>query len=205
MYPHIYEINQATRFYGKIEGQYTVHLPNRFSAAENAVCRSHSTVCQFNHFTTVLQTSEFMQVSPSSSMVIKGHFSWYAFLNVWKRLLFAGGFAGAWSIDLAILSLELETFLQMALWFQRSIQLTAPRMRCSLRETLEKLTFCACTTCPKIALVSSDTKASAALGKNRKGRVCLLLLFCEWQNLELLSGYPYFQNGLLILMIFRNI
>ena len=116
MYPHIYEINQATRFYGKIEGQYTVHLPDRFSAAENTVCRSHSTVCHFNHFTTVLQTSEFMQVSPSSSMVIKGHFSWYAFLNVWKHLLFAAdGLAGARSIDLSILSLELETFLQMVL------------------------------------------------------------------------------------------
>ena len=54
MYPHIYEINPATRFYGKIEGQYTVHLPYRFRAAENAICRSRSTVCHFHHSTTVL-------------------------------------------------------------------------------------------------------------------------------------------------------
>ena len=48
-------------------------------------------------------------------MVTKGHFSWIAFLNVWKRLLFAGdGFAGAQSIDLAMLSLNHKTFLQMA-------------------------------------------------------------------------------------------
>ena len=57
-----------------------------------------------------------MQVSTSLSTVTKGHFSWYAFLNVWKCLLFAGeGFAGAQSTDLAMLSLEHETFLQIAL------------------------------------------------------------------------------------------
>ena len=95
-YSHIYEINTATRFYRKIKEQYTMHLPYRFRAAENAVCRSRSTVRQSNHFTKLLRTSESTQASPSSSTVTKGHFSWYAFLNVWKRLLFAGdGFAGA--------------------------------------------------------------------------------------------------------------
>ena len=140
MYPHIYEINPAIRFYGKIKGQYIVCFPYQFNAAENAVCRSCSTVRQSNHITTVLWTSEFTQVTPFSSMVRKGHFSWYAFLNVWKRLLFAGdGFAGAQSIDSAMLSLEHETFLQMALWSKRSIQLAASRMQCSLQETSEKL------------------------------------------------------------------
>ena len=90
MYPHIYVIHTATRFYRKIKGQYTVHLPYRFGAAENTVCWSRSTVHQFNHFTTTLQTSEFMQVSPSSSMVMKCHFSWNAFLNVWKCLFSLG-------------------------------------------------------------------------------------------------------------------
>ena len=77
----MYEINQATRFYMKIAGQYTVHLPYQFSAAENAVWRSGSTVSHANHITTVLRTSEFTQVSPFSPMVTKSHFSWYAFLK----------------------------------------------------------------------------------------------------------------------------
>ena len=167
-------------------------------------------------------------MSPSSSTVTKGHFSWHAFLNVWnwKRLLFTGdGFAGARSMDLAMLSLEHETFLQMALCFQRSIWLAASRMRCSLLETLEKhffasclsctcralpkanlhiSIFCACASHPKVASVSSGTKASATLRENLKGHVCLLLLFHEWQNLEFLRGYPNFLNTLSILMIFWN-
>ena len=69
-------------------------------------------------------------------MVTKGHFSWYTFLNIWKCLLFAGdGFEGARSIDSAVLSLEHKTFLQMAHWFWRSIQLAASWMWCSLWET----------------------------------------------------------------------
>ena len=72
-------------------------------------------VRQSNHFTTALGTLEVMQVSPFLSMVTEGHFSWDAFLNVWKHLLFTGdGFAGARSVDLAMLSLAHETFLQMA-------------------------------------------------------------------------------------------
>ena len=43
---------------------YIVHPPYQFRTAENAVCWSRSTVRQFNHFTTLLQTSEFTQVSP---------------------------------------------------------------------------------------------------------------------------------------------
>ena len=125
----------------------------------------------------------------------KGHFSWYVFfLNIWIRLLFAGdNFAGVRSIESATLSLEHKTFLQVALWFRRSNRLAASWMRCSLRETLEKLFFASCLlhTCralpranlqisifrahathPKVASVSSGTKASAPLEENRKGCVC---------------------------------
>ena len=59
---------------------YIVHLPYQFCAAENAVCQSRSTVRQFNHFITLLHTSEFTQVSPFSSTMAKGHFSWCTFL-----------------------------------------------------------------------------------------------------------------------------
>ena len=76
--------------WGKHRAIYTMYLPYWFHTAEKAVCRSCSTVHQSNHFTTVLRTSEFMQVSPFSSTVVKGHFSWYVFLNVWTYLLFAG-------------------------------------------------------------------------------------------------------------------
>ena len=55
-----------------------------------------------------------------------------------------------------------------------------------------------------VSFVSSGTKASATLGENRRGHVCLLLFLHEWQNPELLKGYPYFQNALLILTIFQN-
>ena len=119
MYPHIYQINPATRLCVKIAGHYTVHLPYQFHAAENTVCQSDWTVHQSNHITTVQRTSEFTQVSPFPSMVMKGHFSWNAFLNIWKHLLFAGdGFEGARSIDLAMLSIVHQTFSQMLPWFQ---------------------------------------------------------------------------------------
>ena len=53
-YPHIYEIIPTTRVYRKLRGQsYIVHLPYWFCAAESAVCWSHLTICQSNHFTTV--------------------------------------------------------------------------------------------------------------------------------------------------------
>ena len=60
--------------------------------------------------------------------------------------------------------------------------------------------FRACTIRPKVALVSSTTKASATLG----GKAMFVMLFHEWQNPELLRGYLYFLNTLLILMIFQN-
>ena len=52
--------------------------------------------------------------------------------------------------------------------------------------------------------VSSGTNTSTTLRKNWKGCICLLLLFNEWQNVELLRGYPYFRNTLLIIVISRN-
>ena len=85
-------------------------------------------VCQSNHFTTadLLWTSEFMQVSPFSSMVTKGYFSWHAFSNIWKRLLFTGdSFAGARSIDLVMLSLTNETFLWMTPGFKANLHISA--------------------------------------------------------------------------------
>ena len=183
------------------------------------------TVCQPNHFITALGTSEFMQVSPFSSTVTKGHFSWDPFLNVWKHLLFTGdGFAGARSIDSAMLSLKHKMLLQMAPWPRQSIWLVASWIQCSLQETLEKLFFPSCLSCmrrallranlhtsifrtfaphPKVASVSSGIKASATLWKNRKGHVCLLF-FHEWENPEVLRGYLYSRNALLILMILQN-
>ena len=93
-----------------------------------------------------------MQVSPFSSMVSKGHFSWHAFSNIWKCLLFASsGFTVAQSIDSAMLSFVHETFLQMAPGFESKSAYFG---------------FCACTTGPKVALVSFGAKASATLGKN---------------------------------------
>ena len=100
-------------------------------------------------------------------------------------------------------------------------------MQCSLPETSEKLffasclshtrralpranlhisVFCACASRPKVASVSSGTKASATLWKNQKGYVfsSSSFFFHEGENPELLRGYPYFQNALLILIIFQN-
>ena len=112
---------------GKSQGYPTFGIPYWYDKAKNAVCQSRSTVCQCiavcqcNHFTTGLQTSEFTQVSPFSSVVMIGHFSWYCFLKIWKSLFFTeNGLAGAQSVDLAMLSLSHETFLQIAPWFYSS-------------------------------------------------------------------------------------
>ena len=73
-----------------------------------------------------------------------------------------------------------------------------------LRANLHISVFRASKTHPKVAMVSPDTKALAILGKNQKGCFLCVFFFHEWQNLELLRGYPYFQSALLILMIFYN-
>ena len=104
---------------------YFVHLPYWFRAVQNAVCLLHLTVRKTSNFTTILRASELTQVSSFWLLVTEGHFSWYAFLNVWKQFLFAGdGFAGARSIDSAMLSVINKTFLQMVHWF-RFIQFAA--------------------------------------------------------------------------------
>ena len=132
---------------------YIVHLSYRFNTAENAVCRPCSTVHQSNHFPTVLWASDFTEVPPFSSMVAKGHFSWYAFLNMWKHLLFAGdGFAGAQSIDSTMFSLVHETFWQMAPWLWKSIWLETSQMQCSLLGNFRETSSASCLSCTCRAL-----------------------------------------------------
>ena len=113
----------------------------------------------------------------------------------------------------------------MVLWFRRSIWLAVSRMQCSFRETLEKFVFALCLSCMRRALPRANLhfpsfahaqrvqkcigkfwhkSFSYSQGENRKGPVCLLLFFMIWQNLELLRGYLYFWNALLIIMIFQN-
>ena len=154
---------------GKSQGSLFCALPFRFCEAENALCRSLSTVCQSSHFTTVLQTSEFMQESSFLSMMTKSHFS-YAFSNIWKHLLFTGDcFAGVLSIYSVMLFLAHGTFLHMAPWFQRSIQLAASWMQCSLQETLEKL----------LLLSVFYTHA-----KHFREQICIFLSFTHVQHVQ---------------------
>ena len=77
-------------FKGKSQGNPTMCILNWVGKAENAVRWSRLTVHQSNHFTTILQTSDFTQMSPFLSSVMNGHFSWYSFLNVQKCLFFTG-------------------------------------------------------------------------------------------------------------------
>ena len=182
-----------------------MRLPYEFCAAENAICRTHLTVRQFNHFTTLLRTSEFMQVSPFLSTVAIDHFSRCTFLNIWKCLLFTGdGFAGARSIDLTTLSNVHETFSQMAPWF-RSIRLTASQklqrnffcfmssvhVQSILKSKSTLFVFRTCTTHQKVTLVSPGTNASATLGKNQKRSVCCCFSWTtESGTFERLSVFP---------------
>ena len=205
---HIYEINPAARFYGK--NHRAIYLTD-FMQAENAVFANHARRLPVQSF-------------HNSTGNFRGHISWDVSLNVWKRLLFTGdAFAGAWSIDTAILSLEHEILLQMVPWLRWSIWLADSQ--CSLWETSEKLLLvascplCTCRTLPRanLNILVFRTcplrpkwlskfwhKTLATLWKNWKGRISLLLFFHEWENPELLRGYPYFRNALLILMIFWN-
>ena len=108
------------------------------------------------------------------------------FLNVWKRLLFGGG----WFCRCAIKRLGHAFRLPKCFhkWRPNSIY-----SACSFTETLEKLlllcafpntqstsksksalfsVFRPCATCPKVTLVSSGTNTSATLRENREGSVC---------------------------------
>ena len=112
MYPHINQIFWLQDFTGKPQGNPALCT----SLTDSAQLRTlpFSLDCPpVNHFTTVLWTSEFTQVSPFSSTVMKGHFSWHTFLNTWKHLLFTGdSSAGAWAIDSAMLSLAHKMFFK---------------------------------------------------------------------------------------------
>ena len=100
----------------------------QFCAAENAVCWSYSTVQQTNHFTTVLPISEFMQVSPFSSTMTNGHFSWYSFFNVWNCLIFSYTFPLTWKVfanGVLILKLYLACILADAIFPSGNFGLTS--------------------------------------------------------------------------------
>ena len=142
---------------------------------------------------------EFMQVSPSSSKVTKGHFSWYAFLNIWKPLLFAGefckcsinrlGHAFPWTRNIftdgapipkiySACSFTDAMFSSENFFFFFWARLS--RMRRALpRANLHISIFHTRTKHPKVARLSSSTKASATLGEDQKGRVCLFSVFPE--------------------------
>ena len=145
-------------------------------------------------------------------MATKGYFSQYVFLHICKHLLSAGdSFAGAQSTDSAMLSLRHETFftngalicnvLFSKLWRNSSVSCQLGMCTALPRSNLHISVFHKCTRHPKVASVSSPTKASATLVKSESPRC---LLFHEWQNPALLRDYPYFPNTLLIFMIFRN-
>ena len=51
-----------------------MHLLYRFHLAENNICWSCSTVCLSNHFSSVMRTSEFTEVSPFSTIFSSGNF-----------------------------------------------------------------------------------------------------------------------------------
>ena len=207
MYPHISEINPAAKFYGKITGQSTLQIPCSW---EYCFCWSHSTV------TKALWTSECTQVSPVLSIVTKGHFSWDAFLNVWKCLLCwrcfyrcminklghafpwtRNGFANGALIPKIYSTCSFPDAMLSSRNFIETF-FCALCLLCMRRElpraNLHIHVFCACALRPKVASVSFSTKASATLWKNRKGH---FFFFHEWENLELfweaicISGMPY--------------
>ena len=170
--------------------------------------------CPSVHFTTVLRTSEFTQVPPSPLTVMKGHFSWYAFLNIWKHLLSTGdGFAGARSTD-------------SAKWHSDSEDLSGLQLRrCDvLFGRLEKLFLLLVFHTPAeqsesksayfyLSHMRKTSKSgfskflhkSFSYSQGKSEKPCLFVVsWIKWQNPELLRGYPYFQNAQLILMIFQN-
>ena len=108
------------------------------------------------------------------------------------------------SEDLFGLQLCRRDVLFGKLWRNFFISCLSCVRRAFPRANLHIFIFHTCAACLKVASVSSRTKASDTLRENRKGHVCLLLLFHAWKNPELLGGYLNSQNALLILMIFGN-
>ena len=115
-YSHINEINPATKFYGKITGRCTLCTSLTDSVQLRTLFADHARLTA-----SQIISQQYCELQGSCKWHLshqgcrKGHFSWYAFLNVWKCLLFArDGFVGAQSIESAVLSLEHETFSQMS-------------------------------------------------------------------------------------------
>ena len=150
-------------------------------------------------------------------MVAKGHFSWCTFLNVWKCLLFAGdGFAGAWLIDLAMLSIIHKTFLQMAPWFL-SIRLAALlkfwrnffwfKSFAHVQSTSKR-------NCASFLSFVNTQRIQSDLGKfphkcysysqEKSKRQCLLFFFSWMKASETFERLSVFAERAIDFMIFRN-
>ena len=161
-----------------------------------------------------------MQASPFSSMVTKGHFSWYAFLNVWKLLLFArDNFKGAWSTDSAMFSLIHKTFFNK--WHPEFKDLFGLQLRrcdvlfrqlrrnffcfmslAHVQSTSESKSACFSLSCMRNMSKSGFVKfwhKSFGYSWEKSERPCLFVVVVSWlPDLELLRGYPYFWTALLI-------
>ena len=205
MYPYIYEINTAARLiprrwercfcwscslstsqsFHNSTGNFRVH------ACVTFLVKADKRPLLMVHFLKHLETSPFCW---------RRFCRWHAFPQTWN--IFTNGtlipkiYTACSFVD-AMFSLGNSGETSFALRLSR-------RHRALPKANLHISIFHACATRPTVASVSSGTKASATPRENRKGCVCLLLLFHEWQNVELLRGYPYFRNALLILMIFQN-
>ena len=133
---------------------------------------------------------EFTQVSPFLSMVTKGYFSWHAFSNIWKHLLFTGdGFAGAQSIDSVMLSFIHETFLEMA-----------P----SFKSISAYFCFRTCVMCPKSGFTTKVLVQKLQRFSGKMAKAEFVVVFMKEKISRTLTGYSYFLNALLIFIIFRS-
>ena len=146
-------------------------------------------------------------------MVIKGHFSWYTILNVWKRLLFAGDcFADARSIDSAMPPLHMNLFtngvLILKIYFACSFAdamfssgnfiktLSASCLSCARRAfpraNLHISILSTCTMRPKVSSVSSSTNSFGYSQEKSRGCVGVFTKVKIW-NFEsiCISRTPY--------------
>ena len=194
----------------KSQGNVHCTTPLLIPPSWEAVCQSSLTVCQSNPFTTILRTSDFMQVSPFSSTVTRGLFSSYAFLKFGnisfsletfcRCVINRRGHAFPRTQNIftngALIPKSYSALSSVALMFSlgnfgatSSALCLSQRCGALLRTNLHISVFLS-----KVASVRSCTKASVTLGKNWKSRVCCC--FHEWQNPELweamhISGTPH--------------
>ena len=189
-----------------------VHPPHPFCTLENAVYWPHSTVHQSENFQTLQQPSEYTQV-PS-------------FLSILLSMMMKGLQEAVWQVcnqqTQTCLAVEMKCFCKChsdSEWC--SIQPTVSWTQCSLQGTSETQlllqVFCTSTEnfCKKIctfvfhacarhsreALASSGKQICANFGENQKGCVVSSPLRKKSGTLK---SHPYFQNALLIFMVFRN-